>query len=279
MKWTLSLAILFYSTTKGQTIDTLTNAKAYQSNYIRTPIYGTTTSGNAYTVGFKLSFANPMDVIRVDLDAHTISAKTLSYTLSSTSFYWRHVFNSLGEVYLGLNSNNRKILKLNMKDSIKDTNLGQGFLSGTPLAYSMLRGRDGHIYMGGSSDENSTQFSMINYLTDDITEYPAIDEQDYTITIQGDTTFIYLQTGQSSYDFWSFCKTNSAKKKLWTNPIFSNAGSNTAGNFIQQPYPAYSQTVDSSLVQVASVPAGNTLVYSEFNGTSQPTLITFYYYR
>lgn len=273
--------ILFSCPASAQTVDTLTNAKAYQSNYIRTPIYGTTTNGNAYTVGFKLSFnadgsANPMDVIRVNLDAHTTSSKTLSYTLSSTSFYWRHVFNSLGEVYLGLNSNNRKILKLNMKDSIKDTNLGQGFLTGLPLAYSMLRGRDGHIYIGGSSDENSTQFSMINYLTDEITAYPAIDEQDYIITIQGDTTFIYLQTGQSSYDFWSFCKTNSAKKKLLTNPIFSNAGSNSLGNFIQQPYPSYSQAVDSSLVPVSSVPAGNSLVYSEFNGANQPTMITFY---
>lgn len=278
MKWTPILAILISTTATAQTIDTITNAKAYASNYIRTPIYGLTTDGHAYTIGFKLSYTgstpNPMDVIRVDLDAHTTSSKTLSYTSSSTSFYWRHVFNSLGEVYLGLNSGNRKILKLNMKDSIKDTNLGSGFSSGQPLAYSMLRGRDANIYIGGSSDAASTQFSMINYLTDEITAYTAIDGNDYVITINGDTNFIYLQTGQNTYDYWSFSKQNLSKKKLISHLSFMNANGTTTGSFVQYPYPTYSKAVDSSLI--VSAMTGSSIEYSEFNGSGQPTLSTFY---
>ncbi len=279
MKWTPILFIFFYFKSNAQTIDTLTNAKAYASNYIRTPIYGLTTNNHAYTIGFKLSFTgatpNPMDVIRVDLDAHTTSSKTLSYTLSSTSFYWRSVFNSLGEVYLGLNSANRKILKLNMKDSIQDTNLGNCFYSGDNLAYSMLRGRDGNIYIGGSSSSGqSCDFTMINYLNNAVTMYHAVDAQDYVITINGDTNFIYLQTGQGTFDYWSFCKANQRKTRLWTNPIFSNAGATTSGEYIQQPYPLYSRAIDSSLN--VEVPTGTSIEYTEFNGTNQSTMLTFY---
>src|SRR5205814_6701853 len=131
--------------------------------------------------------------------------------------------------------------------SIRDTNLGTGFLTGVPLAYSMSRGRDGNIYLGGSSDASSTQFSMINYLTDVVTKYAAIDNQDYTLTISGDTTFIYLQTGQSTNDFWSFAKSNQAKKKLFSQGSLINAGSQTTGVFVQYPYPLWSLATDSTL--------------------------------
>lgn len=64
MKWTTILAILISTTAKAQTIDTITNAKAYASNYIRTPIYGLTTDGHAYTVGFNIGFPQVLHQIQ-----------------------------------------------------------------------------------------------------------------------------------------------------------------------------------------------------------------------
>ena len=278
MKWTLSAAILFSLTVTAQTKDTLTNAFAYSSNNISVPVYGLTSNGHPYSVLFRLAYTgetpNAMQVMRIDLTTKDTTVKTLPYTSSSLTFYWRSVMSSNGDIYFGLNSGNRIVTVLNMKDSIWEMNLGNCFLTGTPLAYSMQRGIDGNIYLGASSDENSTQISFVNYLTHEVSKYAKADNQNYVITIQGDNFWMYAQTGQSGNDYWAIRKSDGYKKKLFNNPTLINTATRTTGVFAQYPYPTWSLMTDTTVT--ASTLSGVSTDYTEVNGSGQIQVSQFY---
>src|SRR5690348_13059563 len=148
------ITVSFYL--NAQKIDTIYKARAFSNTYIPLPFYGTTSNGHIWAVGLNNHYdinnrPQPIEMIRIDLTTNKVTYKILAGTRSSSSVYWSYTFDSSGNFYLGLNSNNRKIYKFNLKDSIWYQNLGNGFLDNQALAYSLSLGLDNHVYFGASS--------------------------------------------------------------------------------------------------------------------------------
>lgn len=218
MRFCITLVALFFSfKVSSQTIDTLIKAKASSSTFINSSIYGTATDGHLYSVGLVNQSSNePIILARIDLTAGSVTYKEIVGSRSSSSAYWTYVFESLGNFYMGLNSNNRKIYKLRLKDSIYIEDLGNGFKNSGALAYSMGLGTDKNIYFGSSS--GGTYVSYYNPISHRLIEYPRIQRQgqDYVLTVTGDATHIYAQTGQrDSITLWSIRKNDSTWKVLF----------------------------------------------------------------
>ena len=280
MKWTLLTAILFYTTATAQ-IDTLTNAKAYTSNYLQVPISARATNGDAIAIGFKLSFdangvGQPFDVVRVNLNNHTSMSKTLAWTTSSTSVLWTNVFDSLGRLHMGLNSGNRTILRLNLKDSIDAVNLGNGFNSGTPLAYSMALQKDRSMMIGGSSDVSSTQFSRYTE-NGTFEKFAAIDvDENYVMSIQYENGWAYVQVGQGTFKYYAFRTSDQYKKQLMTHTTLFNTAAYTTGVYVQKGGGSFPMQIVHDTTLTNQALTGTDVRYTEFNGTNQPTLVSFF---
>lgn len=204
-------------------MDTLKNALAYSSNFIPLPVYGITSNGHIYTCGLNNNYApngeaRPLVLLRIDLTTGALTQKVLEGSFSSPSVLWEHVFDSAGNFYLGLNSHNRKVFRFNLKDSIAYENLGNGFKDNRSLAYSFSLGADNHLYFGGSS--GGTYWTEYDPLMKSITQHPAADSvNDYVLTIQSDTDYVYCQTGQrNGIYFWSIRKADDQKKLLFKIP-------------------------------------------------------------
>lgn len=279
MKWTLLTAIFFYSTATAQ--DTLVNAKAYTSNYLQVPISARATNGNAIAIGIKNSFdvngvAQPFSIVRVNLNAHTTMTKELAWTTSSTSVLWTNVFDSLGRLHLGLNSGNRTILRLNLKDSIDAVNLGNGFLSGVPLAYSMSLQKDRSMMIGGSSDASSTQFSR--YIEDGtFQKFAAIDvDENYVMSIQYQDGWAYVQVGQGTFKYYAFRTSDQYKKQLMTHTTLFNTAAYSTGVYVQKGGGSFPMQVVHDTTLTNQALTGTDVRYTEFNGTGQPTLVSFF---
>ncbi len=138
--------------------------------------------------------------------------------LSGKGFYWIHVFDNKGNVYLSMNTNNRKIIRLNLMDSFEFTDLGNPFINGTTLAYSASFGRDGNLYFGGSS--GGTYWSAYNMANKTFEKHPIVDpNNDYVLSIAGDSDFVYMQIGQrKAINLWSVNKQTNEKKILFVVP-------------------------------------------------------------
>ena len=82
----------------------------------------------------------------------------------------------------------------------------------------MSQGRDGKMYFGSSS--GGTYWSEYDPLTNIITKHPLVDpNNDYVLSISGDSDFVYLQIGQrTSINLWSVNKHNDEKHLLFAIP-------------------------------------------------------------
>jgi len=220
----LTLTFTFALIANGQQVDTIAKAKAFSNTYISLPFMGTTTNGHVWAAGLNNKYdatgkALPIEMVRIDLTTNTTIYKTITGTISNASVYWSYTFDSTGAFYLGLNSNNRKIYRFNLKDSIQFENLGNGFLNSGTLAYSLSLGRDKHVYFGGSS--GSTYWSEYDPETGNFLQHPPIDQNnDYVLSIMGDSSWVYAQVGQrNSIDLWAIRKADDYKIKLFSIPI------------------------------------------------------------
>ena len=95
----------------AQKIDTIYKAKAFSNTFIRLPFYGRTSEGHVWAAGLNNHYDinnESIEMVRIDLSTNKVTYKTLAGTRSSSSAYWSYTFDSLGNFYLGLNSNNRK---------------------------------------------------------------------------------------------------------------------------------------------------------------------------
>jgi hypothetical protein len=233
------LTILFFLPllVNAQTIDTLPNARAYQPNFLALTQFGLTylqagmtTENHVWMAGFNLvdsaGYAKPFELVRIDCNTHVVTTKTIPNTYSSNSMLWLNFFDSLGNLYIGLNSGNRKIYKFNFKDSIYSEYLDSGFLLANVLMYSGSLGRDNHVYFGGSS--GGTFWSEYDPYNDVLTKHPEVDEQQgYVLSIQGDSDWVYAQVGQNTWiKYWAIRKSDNYKVVIDSIP--SSGRFNTA---------------------------------------------------
>lgn len=200
-------------------IDTLPNAQASVNTYTPIPVYGITAAGNVYGAGINLSVSDhgktlPAQFVRIDFGNRKTNYKTLPDVLSNNGPFWIASYDGMKNVYLSMNNPVRKILKFNLKDSIQYTDLGNAFIDGHTLAYSMSLGRDGKMYFGGSS--GPTYWSCYDPKTNTFDKHPPIDpNNDYVLSIAGDSDYVYAQTGQrTSVQLWSIRKKDEFKKLL-----------------------------------------------------------------
>lgn len=213
----------FTSSAQSFTIDTLPNAAAYINSFSLLPFNGTTGSGDYYAAGFNEYYdekgkAQEVEFVRIDLTTKKIQYKKLPGVMSGNGFYWTYIFDNKGDVYLSMNTANRKLIRLNLKDSIVFTDLGNAFPNGTALAYSASLGAEGHLYFGGSS--GGTYWSEYDPVKQSFQKHPVADpENDYVLSIAGDEDYVYLQTGQrKNIRLWAVNKKNDEKKLLFTVP-------------------------------------------------------------
>ncbi|CAN5418445.1 hypothetical protein BH10BAC2_BH10BAC2_18330 [soil metagenome] len=222
MLWIFLLAG-FTSSAQSYTLDTLPGATAYVNSFSLLPFYGTTGNGDYYAAGFNEYYdekgkAQEVEFVRIDLTTRKVQYKRLPKVMSGNGFYWIYIFDKNGNVYLSMNTANRKLIKLNLKDSIAFTDLGNAFPNGTTLAYSASLGQNGHLYFGGSS--GGTYWSEYDPAKKSFQKHPAVDvENDYVLSIAGDEDYVYLQTGQrKNIQLWAVNKSTEEKKLLFTVP-------------------------------------------------------------
>src|SRR3954451_5514646 len=104
--------LLSLTNADAQTIDTVKGAKAWKNTYLQTDVYGKMNNGHYYNIGFvNLYDSNGkmkgIQVVRLDLTTGNAIHKILPGGWPADLF--ANAFDSLGNVYFGFNSNNRKI--------------------------------------------------------------------------------------------------------------------------------------------------------------------------
>jgi len=154
MKRILWIFLISAFTSKAQsyTIDTLPNAVAYVNAFTPLSLYGIANNGNYYTAGFIQHYddygrGSEVDFVRINLTTKQVAYKRLPKVFSGNGFYWIYTFDREGNLYLSMNTANRKIIRLNLKDSIAFSDLGNPFINATTLAYSASPGRDNNLYV------------------------------------------------------------------------------------------------------------------------------------
>lgn len=227
MKTSISVLLLLSLSVcvKAQTTTLIHNAKARTNTFLvfGQPYFGIDNQGhkisfsfiNHYSIDLRSQY---LEAVRMDLTAQTATYKTVPF-LSSGYAVWSYCLDSLNNIYVSFNYN-RKLGKFNFQDSIYYQDLGNVFqdTSRHALVYSMSLGADNNMYFGSSS--GGTFASEYNPYTDSIKRYNLIDDwQDYVLTVQGDSNFIYAQTGQRNVvDFWCIQKRTGYMLKLWSLP-------------------------------------------------------------
>ena len=208
------------ATAQHYTTELLPNAGAFINSFLLQKISGTANNGHTYTMGFNLHYdekgkGEPVDLVRVDLVTKLVQSKKINSVISANGFAGTHVFDRNGNIYLSI-TNSGKIIKLNLKDSVDFTDLGNAFKDGKSVAYTASPGRDGNIYFGGTG--SGTYWSLYNTKSNLFEKHDAVDPaNDYVLSIAGDTDFVYMQTGQrKTIDLWSVNKRTDVKKKLFS---------------------------------------------------------------
>jgi len=205
------------------TLDTLPGAAAYINSFSLLPFYGTTRSGGYYTAGFNEHYdakgkQQELELVRIDLTTKKVQYKRLPKVMSGNGYYWTYIFDKNGNVYLSMNTNNRKLIRLNLQDSIAFTDIGNAFINSTALAYSASLGQDGKLYFGASS--GGTYWSEYDPVNQTFKKHPIADpDNDYVLSIAGDADYVYLQTGQrKNIKLWAVDKRTDERKLLFTVP-------------------------------------------------------------
>jgi hypothetical protein len=268
---------------KAQKIDTIYKAKAFSNTYISLPFYGTTSNGHIWSAGLNNHYDNnneSIEMVRIDLTTNKVTYKTLEGTRSSSSVYWSYTFDSLGNFYLGLNTNNRKIFKFNLKDSIWYQNLGDAFLDNQALAYSLSLGLDNHVYFGASSGR--TFWSEYDPKTGSLIKHEAIDpKNNYVLAIMGDTSWIYAELGQrNSIDMWAVRKVDDYKVKLFSIPNNTRFNTHVLKDGISIQF--YTDTLAGTFIlkngkAIKGILKAQSIAYDEINNANHHTTITTYY--
>lgn len=205
---------------QSYTTELLPNAGAFINSFSLQKIIGTARNGNTYTMGFNVHYnekgkGEPVDLVRVDLATKLVQYKKINSVISANGFAGTHVFDRNGNIYLSI-TNSGKIIKLNLKDSIAFTDLGNAFKDGKAVAYTASLGLDGNVCFGATG--SGTYWSLYNTRSNLFEKHEAVDpSNDYVLSIAGDTDFVYMQTGQrKTIDLWAVNKRTDVKKKLFS---------------------------------------------------------------
>lgn len=264
MLWIFLLAG-FTVSAQSYTLDTLLGATAYVNSFSLVPFYGTTSDGGYYAAGFNEYYdekgkAQEVEFVRIDLTTGKVQYKRLPKVMSGNGFYWTYIFDMDGNVYLSMNTANRKLIKLNLKDSIVFTDLGSVFSNATTLAYSAALGKNGHLYFGGSS--GGTYWSEYDPAKQSFQKHPIVDPgNDYVLSIAGDEDYVYLQTGQrKNIQLWAVNKSTEGKKLLFTVPGTTRISLGTYSDGIYagintDTLSATFQLVKGNVVKINKIPA------------------------
>lgn len=268
-------------------IDTLKNASTSINTYNTLPFYGFTTSGHIYGVGFNNIFDNnnkslPIEFVRIDFENKNVQYKNLASVLSGNAACWNYVFDNTGNIYLSMNVPVRKIVKMNLKDSIKYEDLGNAFGDNHSLAYSASLGRDGKLYFGGSSGD--TYWSSYDPKSKLFEKHQPIDLQnDYVLSIAGDSDYVYAQTGQrNSVQLWSVRKKDDQKKLLCRIPNTTRISleihhDGIYASFFSDTLKGVFKLVKGDTVRIATMPLPlNRINYTEVNDTQKPSIISVF---
>lgn len=273
MKWTPIIFIFLCSKSfSQQTVDTLTNAKAYRTNFVWGNTYGVGTNGHVYGIAFTLNYNDnnnglPVTMYRIDLTTKSTFTTTLPNTVSAPYMFWRFAFDSSGTLYTGFNSN-RDVWRFRLKDSINYKNYGNSSQSGVGLAYSILLGRDKNIYIGNSSSPSSTDWAMVDVQNDTMLLHPEPDPNNgYGMSIMGDTNWIAYMTGQSTYNMWAVRKSDNYKKLLASQQTLMNTGVRRGGNYFQTNTGQWYKVTDTTTtpVSINTVLSTPDITYREVN--------------
>ena len=250
------------------------------------PVFGITTSGNVYGAGINLSIIEhgktlPAQFVRIDFGNKKITYKTLPDPLSNNGPFWIVSQDGMNNVYLSMNNPVRKILKFNLKDSIKYTDLGNAFVDGHTLAYSMSMGRDGKMYFGGSS--GPTYWSCYDPTTNTFEKHPAIDSNnDYVLSIAGDSDYVYAQTGQrSSVQLWSIRKKDDFKKLLikitnLTRIELYTKDDGIYASFNSDTLKGLFKLVKGDIIKIDRIPSTKNIIGDEVNIELHPKINTVF---
>ncbi|QEC65886.1 hypothetical protein FRZ67_00680 [Panacibacter ginsenosidivorans] len=211
----------FTSSAQSYTLDTLFNATAYANSFLLLPFTGTTNTGSKYIAGFnqqidKYGNQHELEIIRIDLTTGNVTNKKLTGFTGGKGYYWNYTFDKYGSLYLSMYYPTRKVLLLDLTDSIAYKDLGNPFINASSVIYSLSPGRDGHIYFGASG--GSTCWSEYDPVTKEMKKHPSVDaDDDYLLSIAGDDDYAYMQTGQrKSINLWSVNKRTNEKKLLFS---------------------------------------------------------------
>lgn len=265
----------------GQRVDTIYKATAWTNTFMSSNTYGLTREGHIYTLGFVNHYAKngtplPVELTKMDLTAGVITYKTLQTSTSAPYALWTSVFDSLGNIYCDIN---RTVWIYNFKDSIIAAPLGNVFLDGQSLAYSMSLGRDNHIYFGGSS--GGTFWSEYDPCTKLLTKHKAIDpNNDYVLSIMGDSAWVYAQVGQRySNDIWAIRKSDDYKVRLFSIPNTTRFNVEVRRDAVAISF--YTDTLAGNYLlkdgaAVRGMPRQPIIAYNEING-SESSRITSYF--
>ncbi len=265
--FTLFLIFAIKIATAQTLADTIPRAHAYINGYHVINSYFFTGKGHTIGIGYINHYspegkALPVEIVRIDFTNGQFSKKTIPEFLSGVDVFWISLIDTKGNIYLSGNVPQRKILRLNLEDSIYYTDMGNAFEKGTALGYSMLEGQDGKIYFGGSS--GGTFWSSYDPTTKVWDKRPVIDSNHvYVLSITGDAQYMYAQTGQqNAIRLWAIRKKDGQKKLLASivNTTRFNVATYQEGIYVS----FYSDTLkgtfilkNGAMLRIQSVPPGN----------------------
>lgn len=259
-------------------LDTLPNAASYINTFTMLPFTGATKAGGVYAAGFNQRFDNngrdlELELARIDFTSKKVSYKTVTGNYGGKGYCWTYTFDNNGNAYLSM-LYPRKVLLLNLKDSISYNDLGNPFINSSALIYSMSEGRDGKMYFGSSS--GGTYWSEYDPATRAVTKHPLVDpDNDYVLSIAGDSDYVYLQIGQrKSINLWSVNKHSNEKRLLFSIPNTTRFNLGAYGDGIYAGVATDTLKGLFKMVNGKAVPANANINRVAIGRSTDPTLKT-----
>ena len=220
--WIVLLAGL-HANAQTFTFDTLPNAKAYINSFSLLSFTGTTRSSGKYIAGFNQhndenGKSEELELVRIDLTNKKIQYKKITGFKGGKGYYWTYTFDNSGNLYISMFYPTKKVLQLNLKDSISFKDLGNPFINNSSVIYSMGLGTDGNVYFGGSI--SGTFWTEYNPSTRQTEKHPLVDPSNvYVLSITGDKDYAYMQIGQQKANgLWAVNKKTNEKTLLFSIP-------------------------------------------------------------
>lgn len=219
----LLLLVNFTASAQNYTLDTLPGASAFISSFALAPFTGIASNGSTYITGFiehtdNTGKASDLELVRIEVETKRTTYKFIRGFTGGKGYYWNHTYDKDGNIYVSMLYPQRKILKLNLKDSIYYEDLGSPFINSNALSYSLSPGTNNNIYFGSSS--GGTYWSEYDLHKKTFIKHKLIDaDNDYLLSIAGDKDYVYAQTGQrKAINLWAINKKTDEKKLLFSIP-------------------------------------------------------------